>query len=285
MLRRGGSTKREAATPLGVKKGTTKSFVDVKVIDDVAFIRIGDPRDRNALPRHGYHQLGRALDSLAARSGVRFVVLRGNGGIFSSGGDLNELSRGLPQEYLWDYWQRMNATVQRLRSMPQIVVAAVEGLAVGAGAALALSADVVIAERDVRFRFNFVRLGLLPDAGTTILVQALVGLARAREILFSGRWIEAEEAHDFGMVARLSEPGALDSAVEELLGELREAPADTLALLKNLMDASGLAGHAQTVRLEGVYQLAAAFSGEYVNRVSGILAGLGQSKPVANGDP
>jgi enoyl-CoA hydratase/carnithine racemase len=194
--------------------------------------------------------------------------------MFSSGGDLGQLRDGLPADYLADYWRRMSETILQMRSVPQIVIAAVEGAAVGAGAALALGADFVVAEQSARFRFNFVHLGLLPDAGTTVFLPAAVGMAKARDLLLSGRWLGAEEAHEIGLIARVAPSGELLGAVDSLIGELRAAPAAALGLAKNLLDRSALAALHTSVQSEGVYQLAAAFYGEYQAQIGRVLAAI-----------
>lgn len=251
--------------------------VHVRYAADTAHVTLDEPGRRNPVSRAMHHELGAAIDEVAAREDIRFVVLRGRGGVFSSGGDLTELRAGLPVEYVADYWRRMAKTILRIRALDQTVVAAVEGVAVGAGAALALAADVVVAERDVRMRFSFVHLGLLPDAGSGIVLVRALGVPVARDLLMTGRWIGAEEAHARGLVARLADVGEVTGAVEGLLAELRAAPPRTLALAKNLIEGLAQPDLGAAVRLEGVYQLAAAHGGAYLQSITDVLGGLNGS--------
>ena len=122
--------------------------VQVAVEGNVATITIDRPQARNALAFAVHHRLGDEIARIAENPEIRFIVLRGAGGFFSSGGDLKDLANGFGPDYLADYWQRMNASIIRLRSVRQIVLAVVEGAALGAGAALAMAADIVIASSD-----------------------------------------------------------------------------------------------------------------------------------------
>ncbi|MCR2799316.1 enoyl-CoA hydratase/isomerase family protein [Microbacterium sp. zg-Y818] len=261
----------------------------VRTAGDTIHVTLDDPQTRNAVSRTMYHELAFVLSQIAGRQDLRFVVLGGAGGVFSSGGDLRELADGLPDDYVTDYWQRMSGTILTLRAMPQIVIAGVRGAAVGAGAAVALASDMVVMERDARMRFTFTRIGFLPDAGTTVMLPRLLGPAIARDLLFTGRWIGAEEACHRGMVARVCEPGAVDDTVDDLIAELRHSPAGALGMVKNLVDASALGDLTSGVRAEGVQQYAAAASGEYreyLARVLAVMAGpSAPATPATDPDP
>ncbi|GAA3513452.1 enoyl-CoA hydratase/isomerase family protein [Aeromicrobium panaciterrae] len=221
---------------------------------DTVTLFLNRPERHNALARYVHHDLGTAIDALRDEQGVCFVVLRGSGDTFSSGGDLDELRSGLPIDYLQDYWARMEASVLALRRLPHVVISAVSGAAVGAGAALALAADIVIAETDARWRFSFGHVGFVPDAGSTLSIARSGGGALARDLLLTGRWMSSEEAHRSGLIARLALPGELDRTVAQLLDELRQSPAISLAMTKDLIENLTNPDFAASVRTEGVYQ-------------------------------
>ncbi|GAA5050792.1 enoyl-CoA hydratase/carnithine racemase [Thermocatellispora tengchongensis] len=254
------------------------------VVGDVAHVVLDRPEARNAVSRAVHHALAAVLQDLRSREDVRFIVIKGAGRTFSSGGDLAELKEGLPENYVADYWRRMTGTVLAMRAADQIVIAAVQGAAVGAGAALALAADLVVAERDARFRFTFAHLGLMPDAGTSLVLPRLLGPAVARDLLLSGRWIGAAEAHERGMIARLAEPGGIDACVDGLLAELRQSPGATLALVKNLLESTSMAELPSVVRAEGVQQQAAAASGEYRRFLRRVYDGITSARARTTGN-
>lgn len=245
--------------------------VHLSIIDDTAYIRLDDPASRNALSRAMYHELGRILALVVPQEDVRFIVLRGADGLFSSGGDLKQLATGLDSQYLPDYWRRMSAVIGTLRQAPQIVISVVEGIAAGAGASLALAADIIIAESATRFRWNFVWLGLMPDAGATHVLPRSLGWARARDYLLTGKWMSAQDALSCGLVSRLVSTAEIDAELLSLLTELRRAPASALALAKNLLADSDPAGFENQVRREGVYQLAAALSSDVKTLATQVL--------------
>jgi 2-(1,2-epoxy-1,2-dihydrophenyl)acetyl-CoA isomerase len=258
-----------------------ETSVLVELSGDAAYLTLSAPSRKNPVSRAVFHELGAELKRITGMSAIRFVVLRGEGGNFSSGGDLEELEEGLPQNYIFDYWQRMAKTILHIRSADQIFASAVQGVALGAGAGLALASDIVIAEEDARFRFHFVHLGLLPDAGTSAVLPSSVGLPVARDLLLSGRWLSAREAHQRGLIARVVPVGTIDAAIEALLDELRLAPPETLSLAKSLIGHDILPA---IVRMEGVYQKAAAASINYQAQIAEVQRTLKTSaqKPSDN---
>jgi 2-(1,2-epoxy-1,2-dihydrophenyl)acetyl-CoA isomerase len=254
------------------------TFVRLEAQDDVATVTLDHPHTRNALSGTMFTELGDALLGVTSDVSVRFIVLRGAGGLFSSGGDLRQFAAGLPDNYLSDYWQRMRQTILLLRNASQAVISVVDGVAVGAGAALALAADVVLASRSSRLRFSFVRLGLVPDAGTTFVLGRALGPTVASDLLMTGRWIEADEAHRRGLIARLYDDGNADAIITEVLADLRRSPAWSLALTKELLTQNASSNIHDAVRLEGVFQKAAEGSGNYRPYVDSVLSSLRTSK-------
>ena len=259
----------------GDLKGAEGARVDLSIAGVVATITLDDPRTGNALSWRTHREIGRALDCVPAS--VAFVVLTGAGGVFSSGGHLGDLADGLPEDYVEDYWERMRGTVLRVRAMPQIVISIVDGPAVGAGAALALAADLTIASHRARFRWTFVRLGLLPDAGSTTLLQRAVGPMRARELLLRGRWMSADEALSSGLINVVARDGGIAPEVAAMLRDLRLADPRALALTKQVVEANAHSDLDSSVRREGVYQQAAAARSDYADRAARALHHLNPS--------
>lgn len=202
---------------------------------DVAFLTLSGPR-KNALSREMHHALAERLETVSQHPEIRFVVLRGAGGIFSSGGDVTQLADGLPDDYVEDYQRRMEGTIGAIRSLDQIVIAGIEGAAIGAAAALALSADLIVAEDDAKVRLSFVQLGFVPDAGATYTLPQALGHARAFDLLMTGRWISVAEARSAGLISRSCPPGSLAPTIEGILKELRLAPAHALSMTKHLIN-------------------------------------------------
>lgn len=248
--------------------GPRTGTVRVDVLGDTAYVELDRPERKNALARRVHHDLGAVLADLRGRTDIRFVILRGAGGNFSSGGDLDELLAGLPDEYLADYRERMRASVLALRGLEQVVVGTVEGAAIGAGAALALACDVLVVDADAQIRFTFGHVGFVPDAGTTLSLARSVGIPLTRDLLLTGRPLSAREAQAHGLVARVAEPGTAATVTEAVLDELRSTPAVTAAMTKDLIEVLANADFAAGVRTEGVYQSAISHHPDHARHVS-----------------
>ncbi len=168
---------------------------------------------KNAIPAAGWPQLEAALQDFGA-SEQRCLVITGAGGDFCSGADLAVANVGASAAERYRSMIPVGRAASALRRLPKPTVAAVDGVAVGAGMNLALGCDVVIATPQARFAEIFVKRGLTVDFGGTWLLPRIVGLARAKELALTGRFVAGEEALDMGLVSRLTEPEKLlDEAV------------------------------------------------------------------------
>ena len=178
-----------------------------------------------------------ALRELEDREGLRAVVFTGAHGHFSAGGDVKEMG-SLPPDEVADYAERISRLTRQVAALPVPVIAAAEGFVLGGGCELALAADVRICTPTARFALPETPLGLIPGAGGTQRLPRLIGLSRAKDIVFSGRMVHADEAVRIGLV---------DAVVpeEELIGTARAwvrrytaCPAGALAAAKEALDAS-----------------------------------------------
>jgi len=193
----------------------------VEVDGPVATLTLDRPEALNALTIPMKVALREALDRIAADRTVRAVILTGAGRAFCAGQDLAERERPDAPPLDEEVRERYNPIIRTLRSMGQPVIAAVNGVAAGAGASLAFACDLRIAAADARFVLAFGRIGLIPDSGATWLLPRLVGSAWAAEMAFVGDPVSADEALRIGLVSRVV-------PAEELLAEAR-ALADRVA--------------------------------------------------------
>jgi 2-(1,2-epoxy-1,2-dihydrophenyl)acetyl-CoA isomerase len=210
--------------------------IRVERADGVATIVLNRPDSLNALNAMMRRELLAALKALGRDDGVRAVVLTGEGRGFCSGADLRggagerEFRRVLTTEY--------NPLVRAIRDLPKPVVAAVNGVAAGAGVSLALACDLVYASEEARFVQAFVRIGLVPDSGSTRTLVRALGRHRAAQLIFSGEPLSAPEAYDAGLVAGVAPAADLRSTVQEVATGLANAPTRALALAKRLINAA-----------------------------------------------
>jgi enoyl-CoA hydratase len=173
--------------------------------EGVAWLEIDRPQARNAINLELVRELTGALEDLSARDDIRALVLSGAGGkAFASGADIAELKARTHREAFF----AVNGTLfQRLEDFPRPTIAAIEGYALGGGLELALACDMRVASRSAKVGLPEVTLGIYPAAGGTWRLPRLIGLGRAKELVFTGRILEAAEAYELGLFERLVDEG------------------------------------------------------------------------------
>lgn len=205
----------------------------------VALLRLNRPQTLNALDRELVSALGEALERTTADTGVRAVVLTGEGGAFCSGADLKEALRdldgGVPLAERLAAFQR---SVRVIAGAKQPIIAAVDGAAVGFGADLALACDLRLLSERAYFEEKFVGIGLMPDGGGTFHLPRLIGLGRALELLLLGERLTAARSVELGLALRVVSPNELVEQALALAARLAEGPPLALAKIKRATRAS-----------------------------------------------
>jgi enoyl-CoA hydratase/carnithine racemase len=215
-----------------------KNF-DFTIEDGVATVTFSRPDKLNALTFDVYADLRDLLGELPHRGDARVLVLTGEGRGFCSGGDVEEIIGDLqrmPAAELLEFTRMSGAVVKAMRDCPLPIVAAVNGVAAGAGAVLALAADLRLVASSAKFSFLFTRVGLAgADMGAAYLLPRLVGLGRAAELLILGGEVEAARAAGIGLATRVVPDDELAAAAQELARELADGPALAYATTKILL--------------------------------------------------
>ncbi|MFJ8198673.1 enoyl-CoA hydratase family protein [Streptomyces sp. NPDC096152] len=213
----------------------------VDITDGVATVTLARPEKLNALTFGAYADLRDLLSELSRERTVRALVLAGEGRGFCSGGDVDEIigaTLSLDTAGLLDFNRMTGQVVRALRECPFPVVAALHGVAAGAGAVLALAADFRVADPSARFSFLFTRVGLSGgDMGAAYLLPRVVGLGHATRLLMLGEPVRAPEAERIGLISELTEEGRADEAAQALARRLADGPALALAQTKALLTA------------------------------------------------
>jgi enoyl-CoA hydratase/carnithine racemase len=200
----------------------------------VAVVTLNRPDKLNAIDIPLRLALADAIEAADRDDSVRAVVLTGAGRAFCSGGDIGTMERMEPQEAL-ERAQLAQRVIRAIWSIDKPVIAAVEGAAFGAGTALAIACDRVVAARDARFATTFTAVGLAGDMGIYASLPTRVGVARARQMLMLPKPIGAEQALSIGLIDELAEPGAvLDVALADA-ARLAAGPAAALGVIKSLL--------------------------------------------------
>jgi enoyl-CoA hydratase/carnithine racemase len=215
-----------------------KNF-DFALDDGVATVTFSRPDKLNALTFDVYADLRDLLGELPHRGDARVLVLTGEGRGFCSGGDVEEIIgelQRMPAAELLEFTRMSGAVVKAMRDCPLPIVAAVNGVAAGAGAVLALGADIRLVASSAKFAFLFTRVGLAgADMGAAYLLPRLVGLGRAAELLILGGEVEAARAAGIGLATRVVPDDELAAAAQELARELADGPALAYATTKILL--------------------------------------------------
>ena len=213
----------------------------VELADGVATVTLARPDKLNALTFGAYADLRDLLTELSRERAVRALVLAGEGRGFCSGGDVDEIigaTLSMDTAQLLDFNRMTGQTVRAIRECPFPVIAAVHGVAAGAGAVLALAADFRVADPSARFAFLFTRVGLSGgDMGAAYLLPRMVGLGHATRLLMLGEPVRAPEAERIGLISELVEEGRADEAAQALARRLAEGPALAYAQTKALLTA------------------------------------------------
>jgi len=215
-----------------------KNF-DFGLDDGVATVTFSRPDKLNALTFDVYADLRDLLVELPHRGDARVLVLTGEGRGFCSGGDVEEIIGALqrmPAAALLEFTRMSGSVVKAMRDCPLPIVAAVNGVAAGAGAVLALAADIRLVASSAKFSFLFTKVGLAgADMGAAYLLPRLVGLGRAAELLILGGEVEAARAAGIGLATRVVPDDELAAATRELARELADGPALAYATTKILL--------------------------------------------------
>jgi len=212
---------------------------DLAVEGKIATVTLNRPERKNPLTFESYAELRDMFRALPFEEEVKAVVLTGAGGNFCSGGDVFEIIQPLLErdmKGLLDFTQMTGDTVKAMRACPQPVVAAVDGICVGAGAILAMAADLRFGTAGAKVAFLFNRVGLAGcDMGACAILPRIVGQGRASELLFTGRAMGGEEAERWGFFNRLVAPDAVLGEAREMARRLADGPTFANGMTKKML--------------------------------------------------
>ena len=189
------------------------------------------PEKRNAITFAMYQALARSLGEAQADAAVRAVLLRGEGAGFCAGNDLQDFLSG-PE---FSPAHPVLEVLRTLATFDKPLLAAVQGQAVGIGVTMLLHCDLVVAASDAQFSLPFVALGLVPEAGSSLLLPRLVGRQRAAELLFLGKRLDAPGAERLGLVTRVVEEGVLLAQARQLARDVVRQPPQALTATRRLL--------------------------------------------------
>ena len=245
-------------------------------------ITLNRPERLNAFNDALHEALRAAIAAAEADESCRALLITGAGRGFCAGQDLSDRllkpgEKPLPRKSLEIYY---NPLVRKLRALPFPVIAAVNGVAAGAGCNIALACDIVLAARSASFTQSFARIGLIPDSGGTWLLPRLVGEARARALALLAEPLPAEKAEQWGLVWKCVDDAALAGEARKLCEHFAAAPTQGLALIKRALDASAGNSFDAQLDLERDLQREANMTPDYAE---GVRAFMEKRKPNFSG--
>jgi enoyl-CoA hydratase/carnithine racemase len=232
--------------------------------DAVRHLVLNRPEKRNALNGEAIAELGAAIEAAAADPEVRVVVLRGEGAMFSSGMDLNDL-RDLSENPagLRAFRRPLLAFWNLLEEMPKPTICQIHGAALGGAFELSLACDFRTMAEDAVAGIMEVRIGLLPDVGGCSRLPAIVGLGNAKELIMTGKVIDGREAHRIGFANRIAPASELDAATGALVNDLLACAPRAVGLAKRVLDAAAKPALASTLEQEVAAQEVLASSEDF----------------------
>jgi enoyl-CoA hydratase/carnithine racemase len=247
-------------SPFRASAGFTDSWehFDLDISDGVATVTFDRPDRLNALTFEVYADLRDLLAELPHRDDVSVLVITGRGRGFCSGGDVDDIIGRLLEmdsRSLLDFTRMTGAVVEGIRQLPMPVIAAVNGVAAGAGSVIALASDFRLLARSATFHFLFTKVGLAgADMGSAYLLPRVVGLGRATELLMLGDRVEADTAASIGLATRVVDDEALADETATLARRLASGPTFAYGATKKLLSAEQDMGLSASIEMEAMTQ-------------------------------
>jgi len=249
----------------------TRPLVTTEQQGSVLLVKLSSPENKNSLTIELREQLGKAIALAERERGIRSVCLCAEGTSFCSGGDFKMLQTASAPWPVHRRFRKYSQWLTPLITLEKPVVVGAQGYCVGGGMGLALTGDVLIASESAKFVAGFFRLGALPDIGTMYQLPRLLGMARAKNFLFGGDTLDAEEALALGLVRKVVPDANLQSACMEEAARLAAGPAEVMGLAKLLMARSFENSLEQMLTYEGLGQALAMSSVEFREGFSAAL--------------
>ncbi|WP_074407548.1 enoyl-CoA hydratase-related protein [Aquimarina megaterium] len=255
--------------------------IELHIENGVARITLNRPDTFNSFNREMALLLQKTLDECNANDEVRAIMLIGNGKAFCAGQDLKEVtSPELNPGFRKILEEHYNPIISRIRTIEKPIVAAVNGVAAGAGANIALACDIVVASEAASFIQAFSKIGLIPDSAGTFFLPRLIGFQKASALMMLGDKVSAKEAEQLGMIYKIFETETFEEEVTKLASKLAQMPTKALGLTKRLLNQSLVNTLEEQLVIESDLQIESAESEDYAE---GVNAFIEKRKPIFKG--
>jgi 2-(1,2-epoxy-1,2-dihydrophenyl)acetyl-CoA isomerase len=258
------------------------SSILLKTENQIGFINLNRPDVFNSFNREMALSMQETLDICAKDNNIRAIVITGNGKAFCAGQDIGEITN--PElnpgfrKILDDHY---NPIIKKIRSIEKPIIGAINGVAAGAGANIALACDIVLASENASFIQAFSKIGLIPDSAGTFFLPRLIGIQKATALMMLGEKVTAQEAESLGMIYKCFSSETFDDEVLKMATTLANMPTKALGLTKKLMNQSLTNNLEQQLQLESDMQIEASETNDYSE---GVTAFVEKRKPIFKGN-
>ncbi len=242
-----------------------------QINNGVYTIYLNRPEVYNSFNREMALELQSALDKAEENPDIRCIVITGSGKAFSAGQDLGEVTGENPPSFNTILGEHYNPIISRIRSIEKPVIAAVNGVAAGAGANIALCCDIVLASVNASFIQAFSKIGLIPDSGGTFFLPRLIGFQKASALMMTGEKVSATEAERLGMIYKVIEDEDFTAEVEKLSVQMANMPTKGLGLTKKALNRSFFNDLESQLQVEDDLQFQAGSTQDYKEGVNAFI--------------
>jgi len=225
-----------------------KGSVEVNITGPIATVYLNEPDSLNALTKSLKESLYVALEQIENNHEIKVVIFTGRGRAFCAGGDVKAMKQDYDSLEAKKGMDLSAKIIKKIRQLEKITISAVNGYAAGAGMGLAISTDIIIAEENAKFYLSFKNVGLISDLGLHYHLPRIVGEWKAKEWMWKGRIITAQEAQKYGFVAEVVPTEKLMEKAYDLANELVEGPIQSYIFSKQIIN------HSQNLSLDGVLE-------------------------------
>ena len=246
-------------------------MIQFEIIDGVGKITLNRPEKYHSFVREMALQLQDALDECKQKKEVRTILITASGKAFCAGQDLAEaIDPSIPSisKIIQEHY---NPIIRKIRTIEKPVVAAVNGVAAGAGASVALACDIVVATESASFIQAFSKIGLIPDSGATFFLPRYVGMQKATALMMTAEPVSAKDAEQMGMIYKAFSDEVFETESWQLVSKLAQMPTKGLGLTKKLLNASNTNNLEEQLNMEDECQVIAANTADFKEGVQAFL--------------
>jgi len=256
-------------------------MIKFEILEGVGKIILDRPEKYHSFVREMALKLQETLDQCNENHDVRAILITANGKAFCAGQDLAEAIDPSIPSISTIIQEHYNPIIKKIRNIEKPIVAAVNGVAAGAGASLALACDIVVATESATFVQAFSKIGLIPDSGGTFILPRLIGMQKAAALMMTGEPVLAKDAEQMGMIYKSYSDSSFESESWNLVSKLAKMPTKGLGLTKKLLNASSSNDLEDQLNMEDECQVIAAETADFKE---GVQAFLQKRKPNFKGE-